>query len=195
MYKKRLKSWAVRKYDTDATLGILLRCVKARQECGKASVILKNGQPYHIERIQSHILKKHTTADQLLRNTGPEVSMPPGFVCTTPQPTDPETFIPIEHDTMSDGECQSRLEISPSIRPTTASSTSESKGVLPHCHRNLLRLRTRVAEASLHPSHQIAQIKADSSPGNQCHMTGVTRMELVQMPHRTNIILAGPLTV
>jgi hypothetical protein len=130
MYKKRLKFWAVRKYDTDATLGVLLRCIKARQECGKASVILKNGQPYHIDRIQSHILKKHTTADQLLQNTGPEASLPPGFVCTTPQPAAPEDLSPIERDAMSDRECQPRHEISPSIPPTTASSTSESKDIL-----------------------------------------------------------------
>lgn len=130
MYKKRLKSWAIRKYDTDATLGILLHCIKARQERGKASVILKHGQPYHINRIQSHIAKKHTTEDQLLQDIGPEVSMPPGFVCTTPRPTDPESFIPIECDTMSDRECQSRPETSPSLRSTTASSTFESKGVL-----------------------------------------------------------------
>lgn len=179
MYKKRLNRWAVRKYDTDATLGILLRYIKARQDHGKASVILKNGQPYHIDRIQSHILKKHTTADQLLQSTGPEVFLPPGFVCTTPRPTASEPFIPIERDTMSDHECQSRLGISPSIHPATASSTSESKGVF-------TPLSSQPADTSLSSSGGILTpqssdstdqgrfIAGQSMSYDQCHAHGAS---------------------
>jgi hypothetical protein len=86
MYKTRLKTWNITKYNLEAIMAALVRNIENRKRGGKRSLLYKNGVPFSRAKIASHLKKKGMTADQLLRKAPSDASMPAGFDCVTPPP-------------------------------------------------------------------------------------------------------------
>jgi hypothetical protein len=90
MYKTRLKTWNITKYNLEAIMAALVRNIENRKRGGKRSLIYKNGVPFSRDKITSHLKKKGMTADQLLRKVPSNAPMPAGFDCVTPPPEQAE---------------------------------------------------------------------------------------------------------
>jgi hypothetical protein len=86
MYKTRLGTWNITKYNLEATMAALVRNIENRKRGGKRSLVYKNGVPFSRAKIASHLKKKGMTTDQLLRKVPSDASMPAGFTCVTPPP-------------------------------------------------------------------------------------------------------------
>src|SRR2546423_1368042 len=86
MYKTRLRTWNITKYNLEAIMAALVRNIENRKRGGKRSQLYKNGVPFSKAKIASHLKKKGMTADQLLRKVPSDASMPAGFDCVTPPP-------------------------------------------------------------------------------------------------------------
>ena len=86
MYKTRLKSWGVIKYNPEPIMAALARNIENRKRHGKRTLIYKNQAPFSRTKITSHLKKKRMTLDQLLRKVPSDASMPAGFICRTPPP-------------------------------------------------------------------------------------------------------------
>src|SRR5271170_6737484 len=90
MYKTRLRTWNITKYNLEAIMAALVRNIENRKRGGKRSLVYKNGVPFSRDKITSHLKKKGMTTDQLLRKVPSNVPMPAGFDCVTPPPEQAE---------------------------------------------------------------------------------------------------------
>src|SRR3954449_4800581 len=86
MYKTRLKTWKISKYNLEAIMAALVRNIENRKRRGKRSLIYKNRVPFSRAKIDSHLKKKGMTAAQLLRKVPSDASVPAGFTFVTPPP-------------------------------------------------------------------------------------------------------------
>src|ERR1700722_13783784 len=86
MYKTRLKTWNITKYNLEAIMAALVRNIENRKRGGKRALLYKNGVPFSRAKIASHLKKKGMTADQLLRKTPTDAPCPAGFDCVPPPP-------------------------------------------------------------------------------------------------------------
>jgi hypothetical protein len=86
MYKTRLKTWNISKYNLEAIMAALVRNIENRKRGGKRSLIYKNRVPFSRAKIDSHLKKKGMTAAQLLRKVPSDASVPAGFTFVTPPP-------------------------------------------------------------------------------------------------------------